>query len=113
MYPCSRHSWGQASSWRWGEGNSLFLNVQIEHSSENNFLSRRPCAHSFATNPQHRQNPCGGRNMADEKQNPKQQSGQQQQPQKQQHGQPEDRKSQQGGQNTENQKGQGSSDRGS
>jgi hypothetical protein len=60
-------------------------------------------------------NSCGGVNMADEKQNPKQQSGQQQQQQKQQ-GQQEDRKpgqSQQGGQKTENQKGgQGSSDRG-
>jgi hypothetical protein len=60
----------------------------------------------------------GGRKMADEKQNPKQQFGQQQQPQKQQHEQQEDRKqpgqSQQGGQNRENQKGQqGSSDRGS
>jgi hypothetical protein len=60
-------------------------------------------------------NSCGGVNMADEKQNPKQQSGQQQQQQKQQ-GQQEERKpgqSQQGGQKTENQKGgQGSSDRG-
>ena len=54
-------------------------------------------------------NSCGGVNMADEKQNPKQQSGQQQQQQKQQRGQQEDRKpgqSQQGGQNTENEKGQ-------
>jgi hypothetical protein len=103
---------------RWAESNSLFLNVQIEHSRKIIFflidLVRTLLQLILSTDKKSR----GGINMADEKQNPKQQSGQQQQPQKQQPGQQEDRKqpgqSQQGGQNMENQKGrQGSSDRGS
>jgi hypothetical protein len=103
---------------RWAESNSLFLNVQIEHSRKIIFFLidhvRTLLQLILSTDKKSR----GGINMADEKQNPKQQSGQQQQPQKQQPGQQEDRKqpgqSQQGGQNMENQKGrQGSSDRGS